>query len=120
MLSEYQKKWIQAIANLIRLTQEKELKWQAKPPPLRLTEDNPRADIMYVTDFEGQELCLYERYFFDHDFFHSPETVLELSNSDGHAAWASPKIEGLDDLLEAVKYQVIDVNDFLEKILKKK
>jgi len=76
MLSEHQKKWIQAIANLIRLTQEKELKWKAKPPPLRLTEDNPRADIMYVTDFEGQKLYLYERYFFDHDFFYSPETVL--------------------------------------------
>jgi len=44
-------------------------------------------------------------------------TVLQLLDENGLAAWTFPETEVLNHLLEAVKYQVTGVKDFLDEIL---
>lgn len=150
MRTEHQQKWIQAIVKLNRLTQENKLKWQPNPPPEPL--QDIKVDVVYVTCFKGMKLRLYElRYTDELDFlpiasispriferlsslFGKPKsewttrTVLELMNpADDYIVWQVPRVEGLDDLLKAVRYQnnanvvryqTADVEGFLNELLK--
>lgn len=131
MLTKQQQKWIPAIMKLIQLTQKQKLKWKTELPPDTL--QKRKIDLVYSTQFKDSKLRLYrlndkyERlgYISYFDLFRPPKSepasgvVLELVDSEEDSVSEISKIEGLDDLLKAVKSQTTAfVDSFLDELMK--
>ncbi|HXT63133.1 MAG TPA: hypothetical protein VN696_08865 [Pyrinomonadaceae bacterium] len=139
-------KWIDAVAKLLQLTQDRKLKWDPHSPPayLNLQSDRQRVEVVYETRFNEKPIRLYQTtykverprrdpYSFTTSLrlnqiggFEQPEldypywakkTVLELLDESGFGAWTFPQSDVLDDLFDAVTYQVAGVKEFLDEIL---
>jgi len=130
-------KWIDAVGKLLEFTQEGSLSWESVKPPAYLNSEpaNSRVDVVYEAHYKDRTLRLYEaRYkvekphpylttsatsFFDQREYPywTGTTVLELLDDNELSPWVFPKTQVLDDLLDAVRYQVSGVKDFLNEIL---
>jgi hypothetical protein len=139
-------KWIDAVAKLLQLTQDRKLKWEPHSPPayLNLQPDRQRVEVVYETQFNDKAIRLYQVTYkverprrdpysittlrlgqlggyFDQsepDYpYWAKKTVLELLDESGFGAWTFPQSDVLDDLFEAVTYQVAGVREFLDEIL---
>lgn len=123
-------RWLEAVLNLIELTQEGKLKWTADASASTPNDDD-RLTAVFLTHFKDKTLRLYgirvpneeHRYMVmigaarDKDLPKwRMKIVLEFVNSDGFALWTFPEIAALYDLLAAVQYQVAGVADFLNDI----
>ena|ERR1700754_2485977 len=124
--------WIEFIEKLEELTQDGTLRWTSLRPPEILRKDpNKLVSIIFETEYKERRLRLYEEKVnvgrSSLDGIQSiltgkeaspwqDEIVLELLDKKG-AIWEFPEIEGLDDLLESVKFQVIGVNEYMEAVL---
>ncbi len=134
MLTEYQKKWIEAIVKLTRFTRENKLKWHAEPPSETL--QRGVVDVVYVTCFNGRKLRLYELHYREEELNSlrpklltswrrdswrdnwTKRTVMEISSPVDQFAWEeAPRIEGLDGLLQTVRHQNTNLADFLDELL---
>lgn len=95
-------KWIDAVAKLVSLTQERKLVWRVTygqaqgwdPPP-----------TLYEATYGNKTLRL------------SPYPRLSLVEPGSDAAWEFPETEATSHLLEAVEYQVLDVGNFIDDLL---
>lgn len=139
MAAEKRNKWIDAVGKLLELTQKGLLLWEPAKPPVYLNSEpnSSRVDVVYEAQYKEKTLRLYEtRYkvekpssyfglatsttsFFDQREYPywTSTTVLELLDDNGLSPWTFPKSQVLDDLLDAVRYQVSGVKDFLDEIL---
>ena len=134
MLSEKKNKWIDAVGRLLQITQQGSLKWEpVKPLPYLNSElSDSRVDVVYEGEYKDRTLRLYEKRYkvqkpnplfatlaFDQrDYpYWTSKTVLELLDENELSPWAFPNSQVLDDLLDAVRYQVSGVKDFLNEIL---
>lgn len=115
-------KWIDAIGKLITLTQERKLGWRSNYPQGSVATGSDRIiDVVYEADYNGKMLRLYEaksrpeRAMFPGEW--ENEVVLELVDSTGLSVWAFPHTDATEHLLSAVKYQLVGVGEFLEKLL---
>ncbi len=130
-MSTEKNKWVDAVAKLIKLTQEGELKWTIDdPPPNFSTRPNARVEVVFVAKHGEKSLRLYEKRFqeefVDFDEFEMrpvPKVewrkvvVLEFIDDSGNSLWRFPSVEALNDLISAVQYQVAGVKDFLSELL---
>lgn len=130
-MSTEKSKWVEAVAKLIQLTQQGELKWTIDEPPVSFSKGpNARVEIVFVAKYGEKSLRLYERRFqeefVDFDEFEMrpvPKTewrkavVLEFIDDFGNSLWTFPSVEALNDLMSAVQYQVAGVKDFLTELL---
>jgi hypothetical protein len=108
------KQWIDAIAKLTRLTQEGSLVWSA-------TRDAPGArGATFYAEYKGKPMRLYRsiRPMFGGFGGDREVMILEFVDASGNSLWAFPETPAIDDLYEAVKYQVAGVQSFLDDILK--
>jgi hypothetical protein len=95
-------KWIDALGKLISLTQERKLMWKVaygqaegwNPPP-----------TFYQATYGNKTLKLSER------------AHLYLVEPESGAEWEFPETEAAGHLLQAVRYQVVDVGNFLDDLL---
>jgi hypothetical protein len=137
-------KWIDAVGKLLQLTQERRLKWEPHDPPtyLNLQRDRSRVEVVYETRYNDKKLRLYQlsykvekpqtsQYSLSalRDFggflnqetreypYWTQKTVLQLLDDSGFGAWSFPETGILDDLFDAVRYQVAGVKEFLDDIL---
>lgn len=128
-------KWIEAVAKLLQLTQNRELIWQSRDPPpdLDARPENRRIEVVYETQYKERILRLYELRFkveAPHPFirvvsvfdqreypFWTKKTILELLDQNSLTAWKFPDMDVIDHLLAAVQYQVAGVTEFLDEIL---
>jgi hypothetical protein len=135
MLTEKKNKWIDAVGKLLQITQQGSLKWNpVKPPPYLTSElSDSRVDVVYETEYKDRTLRLYEKRYkvqkpnplFSATLVFDPreypywtsKTVLELLDVNELSPWAFPNSQVLDDLLDAVRYQVSGIKDFLNEIL---
>ncbi len=136
MASEKKNKWIDAVGKLLQLTQQGSLKWKPIKPPAYLNSapNDSRVDVVYDTDYKDRVLRLYEKRYKiqkpnpvfatisvfadEREYpYWSSKTVLELLDENELSPWAFPNSQVLDDLLDAVRYQVSGVKDFLNEIL---
>jgi hypothetical protein len=123
--------WGEFIEKLDELTRDGVLQWTSKRPPEILRNDPARlVSITFETEHKDRKLRLYEaRVSIGRPLIdplrsltgqeNSPwrtDIVLEILDKNG-ASWEFPEIEGLSDLLEAVKYQVAGVNEYVEAVL---
>ena len=135
MAEEKKNKWIDAVGKLLQITQQGTLKWDPAKPPAYLSSEarDSRVDVVYETEYKDRTLRLYEKRYqvqkpnplfsatsvFDQREYPywTSKTVLELLDENELSPWAFPNSQVLDDLLDAVRYQVSGVRDFLNDIL---
>ena len=130
-MSNERNKWIDAVAKLIKLTQDGQLVWAAQEPPFTFSKrPNFSVEVVFACKYGEKNLRLYEKRIqgevdeFD-EFEIRPVTkvewtkvtVLEFVDERGNSLWAFPKIEALNDLFSTVQYQVAGVRDFLAELL---
>lgn len=115
-------KWIQFVARLIRLTQERKLVWKQLEPPHAVAAGS--ADVIpvfFVTEVKGKILALYERrfrYYFDEDdWAWSAKPVLSLLASDGSEVFEFPEKPVTRQLYEEVSRRVADVDSLIDEVL---
>ena len=121
-MSEKKDKWIDAVAKIIKLTQEGKIIWKTAEP--HSTPSYETIRISFVTDYKDHVLRLYEK-----DVKHTgpaiglaggyveTETVLEMVDQDGVGIWAFPSTSAIENLMSAVRFQVSRANDFINDIL---
>ncbi len=91
-------KWIDAVARIITLTQERKLLWRYSA-----------MFYAYEAEYAGKTLQLSA----------GDPPRLALKNSEGEATWDFPESEANEHLMEAVRYQLVGVGDFLDELLAK-
>jgi len=130
-MSTERNKWIEAVAKLIKLTQDGNLVWQAQEPPFSFSKrPDAGVEVVFVSKHGERNLRLYEKRVqeevedFD-DFEMRPVTklewkkrvILEFIDENGNSLWAFPSLDALNDLASTVQYQVAGVKDFLAELL---
>jgi len=95
-------KWIDAVGKLITLTQERRLVWRA----------SGSYDI--ETDYAGKTLRLYTVNEDDMRF-----SKLQLVEPESGVIWEFPYSEANEHLMEAARYQLVGVGEFLDELLAK-
>jgi len=123
-MSNNKDKWIDVVAKLTKLTQEKKLLWVTTDSPSS-TPSYVTIRISFATKYKGRSLRLYEKEF-DHTsnrsiigglMFEETETVLELLDENGIGIWSFPGTRALSDLMSAVRFQISGANDFINDVL---
>lgn len=134
-MTEEKSKWIEAVAKMIKLTQNGKIKWESEEPDTvpKKGEDD-RIESVFVAIYKEKTLRIYRRRYKRitiNDAIASItgtgkvarpplwdySVVLELIKAYDQPVWAFPKEDILKDLLSAVQYQVSGVKEFLDEIL---
>ncbi len=95
-------KWIEAVGKLVTLTQERKLVWRA----------SGSYDI--ETDYAGKTLRLYTVN--EDDVRYSKLQLIEPASG---VIWEFPYSEANEHLMEAARYQLVGVGEFLDDLLAK-
>jgi hypothetical protein len=95
-------KWIDAVGKLITLTQERRLVWRAS------------GSYNIETDYAGKTLRLYT---VNEDGM-SFSKLLLIEPASG-VIWEFPYSEANEHLMEAARYQLVGVGEFLDDLLAK-
>jgi hypothetical protein len=115
--------FIRVVARLLELTQEGGLAWQRQDPPETFSPgpgERLEDGVVYTTEYlDKGRLRLYGlRLDPDGQGAAGSHAVgLEFVDEAGRATWRFPRVEGLDDLLEAVRFQTAGVKDFIDDFL---
>jgi len=115
-------KIVAAITSLIRKTQEGALQWKAVPPTgdLLVSTNEETVGAVYVAEMAGRLLRLYSytrRYWADESLPYWQEHAgLEVSDENKKSWWRFPHHPATADLLEAVRYRTVGVDQFLDKL----
>jgi hypothetical protein len=95
-------KWIDAVAKLIALTQERKLIWRS----------GGLSAYGLEADYGGKTLRL--RTINDEGHVYSR---LELEEPGSREVWEFPYSEATEHLMDAARYQVVGVGEFLDELL---
>jgi hypothetical protein len=131
---------LEAILKLVKLTQDGALQWQSAKPwgDLKETDTTKYQNVMFC-DFENKRLRIFvEKKRIDPPAgldsitmsafdsilnrnrtypYWDESVVLEISNIEGHSLWRFRYKPAIQDLFNAVRYQVAGVKDFLDSVL---
>jgi hypothetical protein len=130
-MSELNEKLIEAVAKLIKLTQENKIKWASDAPTDNQNRNEEEyVETVFLTNYDNKNLRLYSKSYkvdaipFTSVFLFGSQkpkwttkTTLEILDSNHNAVWTFPSLAPLSDLLMSVRYQVADVDDFIEGLL---
>ena len=133
---------LEAILNLVKLTQDGTVKWHTAKPWGDLIQDETTkyTNVMHC-EFKDKWLRLFiEKHRVDKpkhntlaelalsNIYYNQDraypywaewVVLEISNSAGQSLWRFPSKPATKDLLDAAKYQVAGVKDVLDSLLQR-
>jgi hypothetical protein len=136
MANDNKNQLIEAIAKLIKLTQEGRIMWQAADKTgLPSDTDISRSDSVYTAVYRNQRLRIYRSLTrmrrddtaawlrsmskpelgSSYTWIHS--VVLQFVDDDGRTKWTFPRNDALSDLLTAVQYQSAGVGEFINSLL---
>jgi len=97
-------KWIDAVAKLVTLTQERKLLWRAADYPFSGLKADYAGKVLRLQTINDDGVT-YAR--------------LQLQQPDSLEVWEFPYSEANEHLMEAARYQVVGVGDFLDELLSK-
>lgn len=127
-------KYIEVIAELIKLTENKKIKWESYP--VNISYNDVKISMKFRTEYLGKKINIYTKHILiveppnpmltiklfpirkEYPYW-STETVLEFVDDLGNSIWKFPEIPILFDLLEVVKQQVAGVSDFINNLFNK-
>jgi hypothetical protein len=101
-MSTDRNKWIDAVGKLIALTQERKLLWRSSPFDLLEADYAGKTLRLFTVNEDGDRLA-----------------KLQLQEPGTDLAWDFPYSEAVEHLMEAARYQVVGVGDFLDELLSK-
>lgn len=112
--------WDFAVEKLIRLTEGGQLQWHEAKLPLRpLMQDF--VGPQYMAEVEGRHIAVYEYAFptesDEYGKFTSSMIRIEFVTPAGDPVWVWPVSKGRRQLLDAVRKQGTEANQFLEAFL---
>jgi hypothetical protein len=117
-------KWDDATRKLIELTKSGQLDWEPDDEiPERRKASSPTVGPAYVTELNGKRIAVYEArtVVWDDDGTMIPYTgthvVVEFVDEHGNSEWRWPSAKGKYELLELIRYQCSDAENFLAKLL---
>lgn len=120
MQEKQDNKWISLIAKLLQLTQNGEIHWKAVSPSKENLPADERIVLVYEADYLEQGLRIYEfeyKFWADEERFEWSNGIrLEFTDRAGRSLYSVSGIDGLWDLLRAIKYQSANIEAFLEKL----
>ena len=133
-MTEKQSKFVEAVARLIKLTQDGELMWESSKPSAELERDGIKDESVFISRYKDRILRLYKYSYrvdepglFDISTSFFPIKVkypywassvtLEFIDDNGFSLWKFPFTNALNDLFQAVQYQFAGVDEFLDKLL---
>ena len=136
-MSDKPDKFVEAVTKLIRLTQAGDLKWSAAQTDRDISREDLKIESVFVTRYKDRILRLSKYSYMiqepglydllsSHTYYAAGKPkypywqssiTLEFIDDDGRTLWTFPYTKALNDLLEAVKYQVAGVDQFLKEIL---
>lgn len=103
-------KWIDAVAKLIALTQERKLVWRGVSTGMFSSLGLAGLEA----DYAGKTLILHT--INDDGNVYSR---LQLRDPESGEVWEFPYSEATEHLMDAARYQVVGVGDFLDELLNK-
>jgi hypothetical protein len=117
-----EKTFSKVIIQLINLTRSNELKWKKQDPPNWLTDSGSKIESVYLTEYKGRKLRLYEEKYqsyddFDRSYSWAKRPVLQIIDQFNKTDWEFPWCRELKDLIEAVRYHSANVSEFLDNFL---
>ena len=114
------KKWISLVAKLLEATQTNTITWNFSDPPDTIRQSGERTDQVYEASFMGKIFRLYPyrfKFFSNEERFEWSDGIkLEFIDPIGRSLFEVPNVEGINQLLEAVKYQTADIDQFLQTL----
>jgi len=110
-------KWVHVVSKLNQLTQEGQLEWEALYPPDALKDDPDYKinDPVFKTKYKDKVLVAFSREWAE-GYGHAPPGLAFLNEED-KVIWRFPEISGTSDLIESIRFQVADVQSFLDTLL---
>lgn len=106
--------WVEAVAKLIKLTQEGKLTWSQQ---FKSGDVAAGLKLVYIARYKDYILRLYDTGTELDRAFNGPSATLEFTDEKGNTLWTYPNVESLNHLLLSVEFQVANVKDFLKEIL---
>lgn len=133
VVAENKDKLVRLMAKLLELTQEKKLIWEtAKKDSISDSSMTKIIGAVFRTKYKDKGLKIYKRErdntednhsyiaaFLAHSgrSSYSETIVLGFTDEQGNIVWNFPRVSGINDLYDAVTYQVAGVDDFINDIL---
>lgn len=110
------------LAKLLQQTQDGTLAWEAGKPPRDLTTGtDDLIDTVFIAEKNDRVLRLFpykSKFYMDENEYRWDDGVtLEMSDERGLSWWHFPKNPIIWDLLEAVKFNTIDVDGFINGLI---
>jgi len=130
--------YFEAIAKIIKLTQEEKIKWQTATKKPKILEGIEKIDSAYTGEYLGKTLRIYKVYTKSEkpylpdihtsfsllvrptEYQWTYSIVLEIIDKDGNVMWTFPNLNILSDLYEEIGYKIAGVSDFICELLKEK
>ncbi len=111
-----------ALATILQQTQDGTLDWGATEIPKELEDFSSEViKAVYETEYKHRVLRLFtyrRKCYYEEDLFYWEDNVaLELSDDSQSSWWRFPKNVILWDLLEAVEFKTVGVEDFIDNII---
>ena len=132
-------KWVEAVTNLIKLTQAGKLKWSAGRADKNIGREDLRIETVFLAEYKNRNLRLFKYSYMVEEPgalerlissdsslylgtkrkypYWSSSITLEFIDEAARTLWTFPHTNALNDLFEAVQYQVAGVDEFLKEIL---
>ena len=115
-------RYTKVLAKLLQETQDRTLLWEVGKPPRDLTTGTDDIiDTVFIAVKKDRFLRLYpykrKCYSDEFNFYWDDRVTLEISDKESLSWWQFPKNPIIWDLLEAVNFNTIDVDGFMNDII---
>lgn len=110
------------LSKLLQETQDGTLSWEVGKPPRDLTTGTDDViDTVFIAERKDRVLRLFpykrQRYMDEFEYYWEDGVTLEMSDEKELSWWHFPTNPIIWDLLEAVKFNTIDVEGFINDII---
>ena len=116
----------QAVSRLLRRTKERDVQWQrvqqleslARPKRAGdlAEQSDDKIEACYEATVDGRRLAIFEARREGEMFGWTKYVQLVLLDDDGNVQWRFPGVEGLESLMDAVRYESGNVETFLDSL----
>ncbi|RWX57206.1 hypothetical protein [Photobacterium chitinilyticum] len=117
------KEFVELVDHLIELTQEKTITWLREEAPSSLMINGSKVKHVYTTEYNNKNLRIYEelyKYYTDEDEYHwQNRTIIDFVDGED-SIFEFPQTSNSWDLLKAIQYRDVDIDGFMNDILKRK
>ncbi|MUI54411.1 hypothetical protein [Aliivibrio fischeri] len=118
-----QKEFVELVDQLIELTQEKTINWLREGAPSSLLINGSKVKYVYITEYNNKTLRIYEelyKYFTDEDEYHwQTRTIIDFVDGED-SIFEFPQTSNSWDLLKVIQYCDVDIDGFMNDMLKRK